>query len=232
MVPRSKARRWAADERCRDAHQARTWTNVLARLGSVEPLALAENVPTPLQIWLNGRTYAELFTEAFGSPDITAPRVAMAIATYERTQFTNQTPFDDFLAGNNAALTTLELQGRDVFTASSCDRCHSNALLSDNRFHYTGVRPAGEDEGRFEVTADPADRGRMRTPSLRNLEIRAPYMRNGRFPTIESTVEFYNRGGDFNAPNKDPLVRPLGLTQGQKDALVAFSNVRFWTCGC
>lgn len=204
------------------AHQGRSWTDVLARLGEVEPLALADNVPTPLQIWLNGRTYAELFTEAFGSPEITAARVGLAIATYERTQFTNQTPFDDFLAGNNGALTALEEQGRNVFTAASCDRCHTNALLSDNRFHYIGVRPAGEDEGRFAVTGDPPDLGRMRTPSLRNVEIRAPYMRNGRFATLEEVVEFYNRGGDFNAPNKDPLVRPLGLTQGEKDALVAF----------
>lgn len=203
-------------------HQSRVWADVLARIGGIEPLALATGVPSQLLLWIGGRGYAELFTEAFGSPGISSARVGMAIATYERTLFTNQTPFDAFLAGDEAALTEQETLGRGVFTAASCNRCHIGELTSDNLYHYIGVRPANEDQGRFIVTGAEGDRGRMRTPSLRNLELRAPYMHNGRFPTIESVVEFYDRGGDFNAPNKDPLVRPLDLTLEEKDALVAF----------
>lgn len=203
-------------------HRNRVWTEILTRIAGAEPLALATEAPPSLLVWIAGRTYAELFTEAFGTPDITAGRVGMAIASYERTLFTNQTPFDDFLGGNNGALTTQEAQGRNVFNAASCNTCHAGSLLSDNRFHYIGVRPAVEDEGRFAVTGATPDRGRMRTPSLRNLELRAPYMHTGRFATIEDVVEFYNRGGDFNAPNKDPLVRPLNLSQADKDALAAF----------
>ena len=86
----------------------------------------------------------------------------------------------------------------------------------------TGVRPANEDEGRFDVTARPQDRGAMKVPSLRNVELRAPYMRNGRFATLEEVVAFYNRGGDFNAPNKAPAMQPLNLTAQQMADLVTF----------
>lgn len=204
------------------AHVGRNWTDILARLGSVSPLALTLDAPATLLDWIDGRAYAALFEEAFGSPGITAARVALAIATYERTQFTNQAPFDAFIGGDEAALTPLESSGRDVFVAASCDRCHRLAIMSDHDFHYIGVRPPEEEPGRFTVTNDPADLGKMRTPSLRNLELRAPYMRNGRFATIEEVIDFYDRGGDFDAPNKDPFVRVLLLTPEEKTALAAF----------
>jgi hypothetical protein len=72
------------------------------------------------------------------------------------------------------------------------------------------------------VTGIGGDRGRMRTPSLRNIELSAPYMADGRFATLEEVVDFYNRGGDFTAPNKDPRIVPLNLTEQQRAAIVAF----------
>jgi hypothetical protein len=204
------------------AHVGRTWPEILARLAAVSPLALAFDAPAALLEWIDGRLYAALFEEAFGTPEITAPRVAMAIASYERTQFTNQAPFDAFIGGDETALTPLESAGRDVFLSASCDRCHRLAIMSDHAFHDIGVRPPAEDPGRFTITNDPADLGKLRTPSLRNLELRAPYMRNGRFATIEEVVDFYDRGGDFDAPNKDEFVRVLDLAPGEKAALAAF----------
>lgn len=203
------------------AHTGRTVEDVLVRIGESTPLAIAAHVPSPLVEWIDGRSYGELFEEAFGDAQITAPRVAFAIATYERTLNTNQTPFDTFLA-TNGGLTDQERAGRSVFLSSSCDRCHSLEIMSDHEFHYTGVRPPGEDAGRFDVTGVESDRAKMRTPSLRNVDLRAPYMRNGRFETLEAVVDFYDRGGDFDAPNKDPLVRELNLTAQEKADLVAF----------
>ncbi|MCP3956345.1 MAG: hypothetical protein GY719_00685 [bacterium] len=202
-------------------HAGIVFTDVLARIAVSKPLAVALDAPAELLDWLRGRSYAELFEEAFGTPEITAARVGMAIASYERTQFTNQTPFDEFILGGDV-LTPQELAGRGVFVANSCDRCHELEIMSDHDFHYTGVRPPDDDIGRMEVTGLEDDKGKMRTPSLRNLELRAPYMHNGRFDTIEDVVEFYNRGGDFDARNKDPFVRPLMLTQQEKDDLAAF----------
>lgn len=203
------------------AHEGRTWTEVLDRIASIEPLALAGDVPEDLATWIAGRDYAALFEEAFGSPGVTAPRVGMAIASYERTQFTDQTPFDEYLI-SNTGLTPEEELGRSVFNSSSCDRCHQGAALTDHAFKYIGLRPAAEDPGRFDVTGNPDDLGSMRTPTLRNVELGAPFMRNGRFATLEEVIEFYDRGGDFEAPNKDEFIRELNLTSAEKAQLLAF----------
>ncbi len=198
------------------ANVGRVFTEVLARIDASDPLALATSVPAELLEWLDGRGYPELFEEAFGSAGITAPRVAMAIASHERTLFTDESPFDVYLA-TNEGLTDQELAGRAVFNAT-CDNCHQAAIMSDHLFHYTGVRPKSDDPGRMEVTGDPDDEGKMRTPSLRNLELRAPYMHNGGLATIEDVIEFYDQGGFF--PNDE--INPLGLTVQQKEDLAAF----------
>lgn len=203
-------------------HVGRDWADVIARLGSVSPLALSPAMPPALATWLDGRTYPQLFAEAFGTPDITSARIAMALASYQRTLFTNQTPFDLFLGGQPGALTPQENSGRLLFGGLGCAGCHAGSLMSDNIFHYIGTRPVNEDLGRFAINGNPGDRGAFRTPSLRNVELRPPYFHGGRFATLEEVVEFYNRGGDFNAPNKPPVIRPLNLTTQQKADLVAF----------
>ena len=205
------------------AHVGRNWANVTAVLATAVPLALASDVPVALESWINGRSYPTLFQEVFGTADVTATRIAMAIATYERTLFSDQTPYDDFLGGDTEALTALENQGRLVFDAE-CGECHSGDLLTDDDFYFLGVRPASEDGGRHDVTADADDLGAFRTPGLRNVALRSPYFHNGRFETLEEVVDFYDRGGDFTAPNKDERIAPLGLTAQQKTALVAFMD--------
>jgi hypothetical protein len=119
-------------------------------------------------------------------------------------------------------MTQAELAGRQAFIQAGCARCHGGPLLSDNNFHYIGARPQGADPGRFAVTGNNADRGRMRTPPLRNVELSPPYMADGRLRTLEEVVDFYNRGGDFTAPNKDPRIVPLGLDAQQRAAIVTF----------
>lgn len=203
------------------AHLLRDWADVIVRVESAEPLALAEAVPSQLDDWIGIRSYPELFAEAFGSPQVTAPRIAMAIATYERQLVSSQTPFDAAGPGG-APLPALEQQGRTIFANVGCGGCHAAPLFSDDAFHYIGVRPVNDDQGRFAVTGAAVDRGAMRTPSLRNVGLRAPYMHNGRFATLEEVVDFYDRGGDFDAPNKPPIIAPLGLTSQEKTALVAF----------
>jgi cytochrome c peroxidase len=202
-------------------HAGRDWNNVAATVTAARPLALANSIPVDLQTWIAGRTYPELFNEAFGSPAVTPSRIAMATATYERTLFSNQTPVDLFTPPA-PTLTPQEMRGFNVFVGSNCIGCHAGSLFSDDQYHYIGVRPNTEDTGRFEVTANPVDRGAFRTPSLRNVELRGPYFHNGRFNTLEEVVDFYNRGGDFTAPNKDPRIQPLGLNAGQRADLLAF----------
>ncbi len=203
-------------------HTGRDWPQVAARVAGSKPLALAHNIPAGLNAWIDGRTYAELFEEAFGSPDVTPARIAMAIGTHERTLFSDRTPLDRYSA-NIGTLTVQEEDGRDLFQALQCTFCHGGALLTDQSFNNVGVRPQLEDRGRGAITGFPIDDGRFKTPNLRNLELRGPFMHNGRFATIEDVVEFYNRGGDFSAPNIDTIrIRPRNLTAQQKADLAAF----------
>ncbi len=203
-------------------HGNRNWTQVAAQIQTARPLVLATNVPASLTTWINGRTYPQLFEEAFGSPEVTPAKIAMAIATHERTLFTDQTPLDKW-ASEIEPLTAQEDRGREVYLAAQCNACHGGEFLSDQSFHNIGVRPVNEDLGRAVVTNLADDNARFKTPGLRNVELRAPYMHNGKFGTLEEVVEFYNRGGDFDAPNVDHgLIHPLGLTSAQKADLVAF----------
>ena len=204
-------------------HAGRDWNDVAARITASKPLALVPVMPTALSTWINGRTYPELFQEAFGTPDVTPSRIALAIATFERTLYGDQTPFDKDAAGITP-LTGAEQRGRGIFNApgSNCNVCHAGSLFSDNTFRYIGVRPQTDDTGRFQQTGNNQDLGAFRVPSLRNVGLRQSYFHNGRFSTLEQVVAFYNRGGDFNAPNKPPLIHPLGLNGQQQADLVAF----------
>lgn len=203
------------------AHAGATLQGVVARLASVRPLALAGNIPAALRAHIGARDYPALFAEAFGSGEITPARVAMAIASYERTLIADQAPLDAHLAGT-PSLTALELQGQQLFQSNDCAFCHSGRLFTDGRFHYIGVRPVSEDPGRGAIDSDPGMQGRMQTPGLRGVADRSPYMHTGRLQTLEDVIEFYNRGGDFSASNKDPRIRPRNWTPAQKQALLAF----------
>lgn len=204
------------------AHAGRDWSAVASRLDHAVPLTLSPSVPADLSTWIAGRDYRELFEAVFGSAGVTPSRIIMAIATYERSLVSNQAPFDAFIAGTPGALTAQEQQGQNLFRTHGCAGCHSGNRLTDDVFHYIGVRPQGEDLGRAAVTGVNGNRGQFKTPSLRNVALRGEYMHNGRFNTLEEVVDFYNRGGDFNAPNKPPVIQPLGLTDTEKAALVAF----------
>jgi cytochrome c peroxidase len=204
------------------AHAVRDWNDVVSRVVVSKPLALSPSIPLGLKDWIGQRSYPELFLEVFGSADVTAARIAMAIATFERTVYSDRTPLDAAVS-QIAPLTPAETRGQGVFNASRCNVCHAGTLFSDNQFHNIGVRPQAEDSGRFAITGNANNLGEFRTPSLRNVQLRAPYMHNGRLATLTDVVEFYNRGGDFDAPNINRnLVRPLNLSTAQKADLIAF----------
>ena len=198
-----------------------TLADIEARIAAVTPLALATAIPDDWRSFIRDRDYPSLFSEAFGSAGISAARFAQAVASYERTLNANQTPFDADVSGT-PSLTAPERAGRQVFNQAGCGVCHSGALFSDDDFHYIGVRAQNADPGRFAVSGRNADRGAMRTPSLRNVELSAPYMADGRFATLEEVVAFYDRGGDFRAPNLAPQMQPLNLTAQQRADLVVF----------
>ena len=146
----------------------------------------------------------------------------MAIATHERTLFSDRTPLERANYGIEP-LTAQEQQGRDLFIGLKCNFCHVGPLLTDHSFKNIGVRPQADDPGRFNVTNLEDDRSAFKTPNLLNVELRGPFMHNGGLRTMEDVVEFYNRGGDFDAPNiPRGVIRALNMTSTEKAAMIAF----------
>lgn len=170
--------------------------------------------------------YVDLFKQVFGTSDITLDMVANAIAAFERTVVTTDSPFDRYVAGDDQALTPEEKKGLEIFNGKGhCTACHWGSYFSDGRFHNLGVTPtdpAKPDEGRYVITNNPADKGAFKTPTIRDVALRAPYMHNGSEKTLEDVVDFYDKGGRVGDPNLDPLIVPLGLSENEKKALVAF----------
>ena len=170
--------------------------------------------------------YVAMFKDVFGTSPVTVDQVAQAIAAYERTVVTTDSPFDRFVRGDHSALTPEERRGLEIFNGKGhCTACHWGGYLSDGRFHNLGVAPvAGQtpDEGRYAVTKNPADSGAFKTPTMRDAARRAPYLHNGSEIDLAAVVALYNRGGGPTDDRLDPLMVPLGLTPKEQRELVAF----------
>lgn len=201
----------------------RTWQDVRAKLEVVTPLEFAETLPDDiLAALVVYPSYSQLFQQAFGTPELTAARIGMALAAYQRSLIPDATPFDAHLAGDLGALSPQQIAGLDLFD-EHCQVCHIGPELTDHDYHNIGLRPNGEDRGRFLVTGDSRDLGKFKTPTLRNVALRAPFFHNGGLatPTLMQTVEFYNNGGDFQ-DGQSQLIQPLGLAQTEVEAITAF----------
>jgi cytochrome c peroxidase len=172
--------------------------------------------------------YVDEFRQVFGTDGITIDHVAQAIAAFERTVITTDSPFDRFVRGDEKSLTEQEKKGLEIFNGKGhCTACHWGPNFSDGRYHNLAVKdidPAKPDEGRSIITKDPRDKGAFKTPTVRDAALRAPYMHSGTEKTLRDVVELYDEGGRTGDPNLDPLIVPLGLTEAEIDALVAFMS--------
>ena len=172
--------------------------------------------------------YKPYFREAFGTDAITKERVAQAIADYERTRVSGNSPYDRwrFNRDQSAVPAAAKLGHALFFDKAGCVQCHVGSNFTDSGFHNVGIgwdprRRAFDDNGRFIVTGRKEDLGAFKTPTLREVAKRAPYMHNGSIATLREVVEFYNRGGLRN-PNLSVRIKPLELTPVEIGALVAF----------
>jgi len=187
----------------------------------------------------NHTEYPDMFFEAFGvdiveiALDDRKKYISYALAQFMRTMISSNSRFDKYLKGENT-LTPQELGGYSVFMQEEkgdCFHCHGNAnnpAWKDNLFHNNGLNSThtGHDMGRYNVTGNPADIGKFKTPTLRNIELTGPYMHDGRFSTLEEVVDFYSTGLQ-DSPTVDPLMKNVHtggamLTPEDKAALVAF----------
>ena len=173
------------------AKDSRGWADVASKLRIARPLALASRVPLDMTRALRANPrYPGLFRAAFGDPQINAVRVAEAIATYERTLVPDQTPYD--LGTQPGQPVDPEIQrGLLMLETAHCTVCHKPPLFTDNLFHNIGVRRPFQDPGRQKVTGSPHDAGAMKTPTLRNVALRASFMHTGEFHTLRQVLDHY-----------------------------------------
>lgn len=180
--------------------------------------------------------YPRLFRKAF-CIDIAAVSVedrqhyiSYALAQFLRTLISSNSRFDRYLR-HEIQLTPSEINGYIIFNTEKgdCFHCHGYPLFTDNLFHNNGIDSifTGNNAGHFEVTGNANDLGKFSSPTLRNIELTAPYMHDGRFQTLEEVVEFYN-SGVIKSQTIDPLMLKgskeygLQLTEQEKADLVAF----------
>jgi cytochrome c peroxidase len=167
--------------------------------------------------------YQEQFRKVFGT-ELTAEGVAKAIAAYERTILSGNSPYDQFKAGDQNALSPSAQRGFTLFTGKArCETCHSGFNFTDEGYHNLGIGMDREtpDLGRYAVTQKEADKGAFKTPTLRDVAQRPPYMHDGSLKTLPEVVAFYNAGGHKN-PWLSDAVKPLNLTESEQADLVVF----------
>jgi cytochrome c peroxidase len=169
--------------------------------------------------------YDELFERAYPGEGITERTIAKALASFERTIVSANSPFDRWHAGNKKAVDESVKRGFKLFTGKAkCDVCHEGFNFTDNGFHNIGLKtPKGmsEDVGRYAQRKVKVNQGAFKTPTLRNVALNGPYMHNGMYRTLEEVVDHYDRGGDVK-DNLDPNMEALNLTPQEKQDLVAF----------
>ncbi|MFM9946752.1 MAG: cytochrome-c peroxidase [Saprospiraceae bacterium] len=183
----------------------------------------------------NHPKYPELFQKAFSIRDrkeITRFLVAKAIAQFERTLISANAKYDQVLEGK-ATYTESEERGRKIFfdasdelPKSECGHCHIDPLFTNLDFLNNGIQQVNSledfpDKGRGKVTKIIYDNGKFRVPTLRNIELTAPYMHDGRFNSLEEVLDHYISGGHL-ADNLNPNVRELNFSERDKSDLIAF----------
>jgi cytochrome c peroxidase len=176
--------------------------------------------------------YLDLFQKAFGDPTITTDRISRAIAQFLRSMVSYQSKYDEGRAKVKSAsedfdnYTQQENRGKALFLRN-CGLCH---LPNNQEAHFIMIEPVNTgldddtehtDGGVGDITLNPKDIGRFKSPTLRNVEVTAPYMHDGRFATLEAVVDHYSSGGK-NHPNKDVRIQAMHFTNSERAAIVAF----------
>ncbi len=182
------------------------------------------NMPEPLLITRLSAIpgYVDAFHAAFGDGPITRQKIEFALATYERSIVSNEAPFDRWIKGDEHAISEQAKRGFDLFNGkANCASCHSGWAFTDGSFHDIGVA-RGDDIGRGKLFPKSIKlRYAFKTPTLRDVARRAPYMHDGSIETLNSVIDLYDRGG-IDRPSRADEIKPLGLTGSEKSDLIAF----------
>jgi cytochrome c peroxidase len=177
---------------------------------------------------LNGEAgYRQAFARAYPGEAIDRLTLAKAIASFERTVVGTHSPFDQWLAGDRAAMSPQQIRGFRIFNdpeKGNCSTCHQPPHFTDNGFHNIGLASYGNaspDLGRYEFKPVAVNKGAFKTPGLRNVATTAPYFHDGSVATLTEVVEHYVSGGRVRT-NLSPDMKKIVLSAQEKEDLLAF----------
>ena len=170
--------------------------------------------------------YRAMFEKAYPGEPIGEEAIAKALAAFERTVISRDSPFDRWLAGDTRALSAEQYRGYKVFTdpaQGNCAACHSGPNFTDNGFHNIGIKSsaANPDLGRYNIRKVASMKGAFKTPTLRDIALTGPYFRDGSAATLREVVDHYARGGDDRS-NLSQDMKKLDLSERDRNDLVAF----------
>jgi cytochrome c peroxidase len=166
--------------------------------------------------------YIKLFEAAYPGEGIQGVTIAKALAAFERTIVSTDAPFDRWLKGVDGAMSKSAIRGFGLFKGkANCTACHDGFNFTDDGFHNVGLNDM-KDMGRYKIKPINILKGAFKTPTLRDIDLTAPYMHNGAYKTLKEVVEHYNGGGFENAGTLSPNMKPLKLSKKEKKDLVAF----------
>lgn len=180
------------------------------------------NLPlnTAVERLQNVEGYRNRFERVFPGKGIQIDSILKAIATYERTLVSGTAPFDRWVEGDETALPDAAKRGFALFNGkAACSQCHTGWNLTDNAFHDIGLSTT--DNGRMAITGNSSDQHAFKTPGLRNIRQRAPYMHNGSLVTLEQVIVHYI-GGGIPRESRSSQMQPVPLNSHEVSDLVAF----------
>ena len=167
------------------------------------------------------KEYVTLFETAFPGEGINPKNIAKAIATYERTVISGRAPFDAWIDGDERAISDAAKRGFTLFNEKAqCNKCHSGWNFTDDSFHDIGLASPDVGRGKFLTEVEKSLHA-FKTPGLREVTHRGPYMHNGSVATLEAVIEHYNTAG-IARPSRSELIKPLNLTAQEKVELLEF----------
>lgn len=166
--------------------------------------------------------YVDAFDKVFGEGDITRRKIELALATYQRTIVSGEAPFDRWIKGDEKAIGDAAKRGFDLFNGKAgCAECHSGWAFTDASFHDIGVAK-DKDIGRGALFPKSVKlQYAFKTPTLRDVARRAPYMHNGSLTSLQQVIDLYDRGG-IERPSRSDDIKPLHLAAAEKADLIAF----------
>ncbi|MET3126602.1 cytochrome c peroxidase [Arcicella rosea] len=173
------------------------------------------------------KVYSRAFKKIYKS-QVTEKLLGDALAAYQKTLETANTPYDRYINGDDSAMSQEAIRGRLIFIGKgNCSNCHAGEDFTADRFKNIGLFDGKKhnDVGRFKITKDSSHLGHFKVPGLRNVAITPPYMHNGVFKTLREVIEYYNQPDAFvkNGVNRDlSLSTPLGLSKTEINELEAF----------